>query len=127
MAEANPAQPASQPPAPEAPGSSENVATIVYVLYLAALLTGVTALVGAVVAYVYRNDAPEWLQTHYNFQIRTFWLGLLFGVVGLLLSIVAVGFVVFAFLAVWLAVRCVKGLKFVSRRQAYPDPLGWWF
>ncbi len=127
MAETNPAQPASQPPAPEAPGSSENVATIVYILYLAALLTGVTALVGVVVAYVYRNDAPEWLQTHYNFQIRTFWLGLLFGVVGLLLSIVVVGFVVFAFLAVWLAVRSVKGLKFVSRRQAYPDPLGWWF
>ncbi len=127
MAETNPAQPASQPPAPEAPGSSENVATIVYILYLAALLTGVTALVGVVVAYVYRNDAPVWLQTHYNFQIRTFWLGLLFGVVGLLLSIVVVGFVVFAFLAVWLAVRSVKGLKFVSRRQAYPDPLGWWF
>lgn len=127
MAETAPAPPAPQPAAPPAPAPGENVATIVYVLYLASLLTGITALVGVVVAYVYRDDAPDWLQTHYRFQIRTFWLGLLFGLVALVLSMVMVGFLVFAFVAVWLVVRCVKGLKFVSRRQAYPDPLGWWF
>jgi len=127
MAEPNPLPPASPPAQPPAPTSGENVAKIIYVLYLASLLVGVTALVGVVMAYVYQGEAPDWLKTHYRFQIRTFWLGLLFGFVGVVLSVILVGYLVLVFLAVWLVVRCVKGLKFASRREAYPDPLGWWF
>ncbi|HEY6104626.1 MAG TPA: hypothetical protein VIV59_01495, partial [Anaeromyxobacteraceae bacterium] len=70
-----PAPPPAAPPPAAAPG--ENVAKVVYVLYLVSLVTGVTALVGVVMAYVYQGDAPDWLKTHYRFQIRTFWLGLL--------------------------------------------------
>lgn len=127
MAETTPLPPAAPPVQPPAPGSGENVAKIVYILYLAALLLGVTAVVGVVMAYVYQGDAPDWLKTHYRFQIRTFWLGLLFGFVGLLLCLILVGYLVLVFLLVWLVVRCVKGLKFVSRREPYPDPVGWWF
>lgn len=127
MAETAPVPPAPPPAAPPAPGSGENVAKIVYVLYLATLLTGITGLVGVVVAYVYRDEAPDWLETHYRFQIRTFWLGLLFSFVGLVLSVILVGYLVFVFAAVWLVVRCVKGLKYAGRREAYPDPVGWWF
>lgn len=123
-----PAAPAAPPPAQvPAPSSGENVAKIVYVLYLASLLTGVTAVVGVVMAYVYQGEAPDWLKTHYRFQIRTFWLGVLFGFVGLVLSVILVGYLVFLFLLVWLVVRCVKGLKYASRREPYPDPVGWWF
>ncbi len=123
-----PAPPPSPPPAPPATAATgENAAKIVYVLYLATFITGVTALVGVVVAYVYRDDAPDWLKTHFRFQIRTFWLGLIFGLVGALLSLVVVGFLVLVFVAVWLVVRCVKGLKYVGRREPYPDPVGWWF
>ncbi len=127
---AEPTQPLPAPPAapPPAAAPGENVAKIVYVLYLATLLTGgVTALVGVVMAYVYQDDAPDWLKTHFRFQIRTFWLGLILGVVGAVLTLVVVGFAVFVFLAVWLVVRCVKGLRYVGRREAYPDPVGWWF
>ena len=130
MTEPTPLPPASPPPppaAPPAPGSGENVAKIVYILYLASLLVGVTALVGVVIAYVYQGEAPDWLKTHYRFQIRTFWLGLLFGFVGLVLSVILVGYLVFVFTAVWLVVRCVKGLQYAGRREAYPDPVGWWF
>jgi uncharacterized membrane protein len=127
MAETTPLPPAAPPVPPPAPGSGENAAKIVYILYLTALLLGVTAVVGVVMAYVYQGDAPDWLKTHYRFQIRTFWLGLLFGLVGLLLCLILVGYLVLVFLLVWLVVRCVKGLKFVSRREPYPDPVGWWF
>ena len=127
MAEPTQLPPAPPPAPPPATAPGENVAKIVYVLYLATLLTGLTALVGVVMAYVYQDDAPDWLKTHFRFQIRTFWLGLLFGLVGAVLSVVFVGIVVFAFLAVWLVVRSVKGLKYVGRREPYPDPVGWWF
>ena len=119
--------PAPSPAPPAAAASGETAAKVVYVLYLATFVTGVTALVGVVMAYVYRDDAPDWLKTHFRFQIRTFWLGLVFGLVGALLSLVVVGFLMLVFLAVWLVVRCVKGLKYVGRREPYPDPVGWWF
>lgn len=48
----------------------------VYILYLVGFLAGITALVGLVLAYVNRSDASAWLQSHYTFQIRTFWIGL---------------------------------------------------
>ena len=61
-------------------GSSANV---IYILYLVALLLGgLTTLVGVIMAYVYRGSAPAWVQTHYQFQIRTFWIVLLGCVIG---------------------------------------------
>jgi len=49
-------------------------ATLVYILYLVGLIIQVTHLIGVIVAYIYRNDGPDWVRTHYRFQIRTFWI-----------------------------------------------------
>src|SRR5574342_1096277 len=103
--------PAPSPAPPAAAASGETAAKVVYVLYLATFVTGVTALVGVVMAYVYQDDAPDGLKTHFRFQIRTFWLGLVFGLVGALLSLVVVGFLVLVFLAVWLVVRDRKSTR----------------
>ncbi|NLG74719.1 MAG: hypothetical protein GX535_00625, partial [Xanthomonadaceae bacterium] len=58
--------------------ANTDMAKIIYVLYLVGLLTALTSLVGVVMAYIYRDEAPDWLKTHYTFQIRTFWLMLLY-------------------------------------------------
>jgi uncharacterized membrane protein len=99
--------------------------TVIYVLYLVGLVVGITHLIGVVMAYVNRSGAPEWAQTHYRFQIRTFWIGLLYGVVGLVLAFVIIGWFVLIFTAVWLIVRCVKGMKFAAAAQPYPDVTTW--
>jgi uncharacterized membrane protein len=36
------------------------------------LLFGITGVIGVVMAYINKDDAAEWLKTHYQFQIRTF-------------------------------------------------------
>lgn len=105
--------------------ANTSIANIIYVLYLLALLNGITAVIGVIMAYVYRDDAPEWLRTHYQFQIRTFWMGLLIAVIGGILSLVLVGVVVLLALAVWWIIRCVKGIRFVGERAPYPNHLGW--
>lgn len=107
--------------------SEGKTATVIYVLYLASILIGVTAVVGVVMAYVYRNDGPAWVRTHYQFQIRTFWIGLLFAVVGLLLTVILIGWLVLLALLIWLVIRCVKGMNYVSKAQAHPDPETWLF
>jgi uncharacterized membrane protein len=111
--------PASRPPA------RDSTAKIAYVLYLASLLVGITSLVAVVIAYVSVGDAPEPLRSHYRFQIRTFWIGALYGVVGVLLLPVGVGGLVLLFVAVWLIVRCVKGLKYLGGGAVYPNARTW--
>jgi uncharacterized membrane protein len=105
--------------------ANSGIANVIYVLYLLALLNGVTAVIGVIMAYIYRDDAPEWLRTHYELQIRTFWMGLLIGAIGFLLSWVLIGIPILLALAVWWIVRCVKGIKYVGDRAAYPNYLGW--
>jgi uncharacterized membrane protein len=99
--------------------------TINYILYLAGLVVGVTSLIAVVMAYVNRGSGPEWAQSHYRMQIRTFWIGLLYGFIGVVLAFVIIGFLVLLFTAVWMIVRCAKGIKFASAGEPYPTPESW--
>lgn len=121
-----------QPPAP-APGSSDRWLEpgplnmqLIYVLYLAGFVIGITPLIGLVMAYINRNKDGGWIETHYTWAIRTFWIAVLGGFVSLLLMIVVVGFLLAFAVAVWVIVRCVIGLQAVSRRAAIRDPQSWW-
>lgn len=107
--------------------ANTDMAKIIYVLYLVGLLTALTSLVGVVMAYIYRDEAPDWLKTHYTFQIRTFWLMLLYAFICFLLTFALIGMLLFFVLAVWWIIRCVKGLTYLDQRVAYPDPEGWGF
>jgi len=107
--------------------SSEGTAKIVYVLYLVGIVLGITGIVGVVMAYVSKSEAPEWLQSHYQFQIRTFWIGLLYLVIGSILAVVLIGYLVILFWIVWLIIRCVKGINLLDKKQPHPDPTGWMF
>ncbi len=115
--------PRPQPPGTSAEGPS--TAKLVYVLYLVGLVVGVTAIVGLVMAYVYRGESEAWLQSHYRFQIRTFWILLLYSLVALLLTFVVIGLVLWPLIAIWFIVRCVKGLMVLDRQQPYPKPASW--
>ncbi|WP_290652459.1 hypothetical protein [Aquisalimonas sp.] len=96
---------------------------VVYILYLVGFLTsGITTLIGVVFAYVNRNSAPEWVQSHYTFQIRTFWLSLAVGLLGVVLSVIGVGFLILLALMIWTIVRCVVGLSRLSEYQPIENP-----
>jgi uncharacterized membrane protein len=107
--------------------SNTDMAKIIYVLYLVGLITGLTAIVGVVMAYIYRDEAPDWLKTHYDFQIRTFWMMVLYTVICSILTVFLIGFALFLVLAIWWIIRCVKGFKYLDQRAAYPNPTGWGF
>jgi uncharacterized membrane protein len=106
------------------PGEGDT-AKLVYILYLASLIVGITAIIGVIVAYVNRGDAPDWVQTHYRFQIRTFWIGVLYGLISLITVFILIGFLFALFTLVWWIVRCAKGLQRQSRGEAYDNPTTW--
>jgi uncharacterized membrane protein len=98
---------------------------VVYALYLASFVVGFTSVIGVVIAYVYRGRGPAWLDEHYRYQIRTFWIGLLYATIASLLVLVAIGIPLLIALAVWLIVRCVKGFRGLQEKRA-PDNVDTW-
>ena len=106
---------------------SQSAAMLVYILMLAAPLFLVTALIGVIIAYVYRDDAPEWLQSHFQLQIRTFWIAFLFFFTGFILLLILIGKLILLITLIWYLVRIIKGIKTLNRKQPYPNPTNWGF
>jgi uncharacterized membrane protein len=99
---------------------------VVYALYLAGIITGgLTSLIGVVMAYVYRGNGPAWLDDHYRYQIRTFWIAVVYFAISGVLTLILIGFITWLIAVVWLVIRCVKGLKALQERRA-PDNLETW-
>lgn len=110
-----------------APAVNSSTAKLVYILYLVGLVFGITGIIGVIVAYINKSDAPEWMQSHYRFQIRTFWMGFVYILIGSILSIVLIGWLVILFWIVWLIIRCVKGLKALEQQQPVENETSWMF
>ena len=99
--------------------------TVIYVLYLAAFVVGITGIIGVVLAYMGRDKVDGWLRTHYDWAIRTFWIGMLYSVIALLLFVVIIGMPLMIAVAVLIVVRVVIGLQKLSRREPVANPQSW--
>src|SRR6266851_9552520 len=71
--------------------SDSGLALIVYILYLAGFLTVITAIIGVIIAYIKSDTADPVARSHFQFQIRTFWILLLYVALGLALAVVGIG------------------------------------
>ena len=119
-------QPGTAPSASQAAGGFDfNHPTIISLLYLASYITGITGIVGVVLAYVWRDEAAGWEQSHLTYLIRTFWIGLLGAVIGTILTIILIGVLVLLAVAVWVAVRSVMSLVRAQKREPMPEPYTW--
>jgi uncharacterized membrane protein len=96
--------------------------TIIYVLYIAAAFTGVPWLIGLLLAYVSKGEAGDVAATHYRYQIRTFWLGLLYAIIGGVTMVFGIGVFICLFTWVWAIVRSVKGLGWYNDGLEVPNP-----
>ncbi|MCG6856917.1 MAG: hypothetical protein LJE67_02495 [Salaquimonas sp.] len=98
---------------------------LIYVLYLAGFVIGITPLIGIVIAYVNRGKAGGWIETHYTWAIRTFWISFLGGIVSFILAFILIGFLMMIAVAIWVIVRCVVGLQAVGRNEPIANPQSW--
>jgi len=101
--------------------SLKTLTLVVYALQALAFLNGITAIVGIVINYIKREEtAGTWLESHFRWQIRTFWFTLLWCVVGWLTFIVGIGFIVWGVAGIWAIYRIVKGmLNFYDNKPMY--------
>jgi uncharacterized membrane protein len=122
-------------------GSLVTLTHVIYALHAASLVTGivgVATIVGAfltgwpsiiavILNYVKRGDARgTWLESHFRWQIRTFWFGALWVGLCLLFVVVTLGvgmliaWLPLAVVGLWFVYRVARGwLALVDRRPMY--------
>jgi uncharacterized membrane protein len=106
--------------------SPKTWAIIVWALYLLSGVTGLTCLAGLIVAYLKRSDlAGTPFESHMTYAIRTFWIGLLVGVVGVILIFAVIGVPILIALAIWSIYRMVRGLVCALDGRAISNPTSW--
>jgi uncharacterized membrane protein len=99
---------------------------IIYILYLVSfVISGIPALIGVVMAYINRNKSASWLDTHYTWLIRTFWIGLLYSLISAVLLFVFIGVILMIAVAVWVIIRCIIGLQALGRGGPIRNPQSW--
>lgn len=96
---------------------------LVYILFLVGLCTGgLASIAGAIIAHTKSGEVSSMYQSHLDYQIRTFWMGLVIGIVGSLLLVVLIGIPILFGLFVWTLVRCIKGLMAANDGQPIDNP-----
>jgi uncharacterized membrane protein len=94
----------------EVQNTSRIVALVVYILQVLAFVNGITAIVGVVMNYVKLGDVRgTWLESHYRWQIRTFWFGLLWAIIGFATIFILIGYAILFIAMIWIIYRIVKG------------------
>ena len=114
---------------------------VIYALHAFSLLTGIIgaatvigafligwpSLIAVVLNYVKRGDVRgTWLESHFRWQIRTFWFGLLWVVLcGLFVVItlgigVLVAWIPLGFVALWFVYRIVRGWVALNSQRPMP-------
>ncbi len=99
--------------------SNRQLTLIIYILYALGLFSGITAIIAIVMNYVKRDDVRgTWLQSHFDWQIKTFWCVLFIGLIGTITRFILIGYVILFALTLWYIYRMVKGfLAFNERRS----------
>jgi uncharacterized membrane protein len=97
---------------------------------IGSFLFGWPSIIAVVVSYIYRGDARgTWLESHFTWAIRTFWMALIIAAVIALISAplvllfglgVVTWLVGFAILGLWAIYRIARGWLRLNDKQAMP-------
>ena len=121
------------------PASLVTIAQVIYGLHALSILIGLTSavtIVGAfvfgvpsiiavIMNYAYRSGTRgSFLESHFSWQIRTFWFALLWIVIGLMLLVTLIGiplaWVVCIGAGVWVIYRVARGWLTLQDRKPMP-------
>ncbi|MBQ0131806.1 MAG: hypothetical protein KBT18_06445 [Comamonas sp.] len=90
--------------------SLKTLTLVVYALYALSVFTGITAVVAIIINYIKKQDVQGTLyESHFRWQIRSFWFGLLWTFLAALTLFVGIGFILLPIVGIWYVYRQVKG------------------
>ena len=96
---------------------------------IGAFLTGWPSIIAVIMNYIKQSEARgTWLETHFRWQIRTFWFGLLWVVLSWLFVIATLGLGIFiawiplVIVSIWFIYRIARGWLRLKDKQTMPLP-----
>jgi len=103
--------------------SLKTITTVVYGLQAASFFIGLSFIAAVIVNYIKQSEVEgTWLESHFRWQIRTFWFSVLWSIIGFVLVFVLIGYLVLAADALWVIYRIVRGWINLSEGKAmYKD------
>jgi len=79
-------------------------------LQAASFLLGITFVIAVIVNYVKRSDVRgTWIESHFKWQIRTFWFSVLWSIIGIIGLFYVIGIFLLFANAIWIFYRILKG------------------
>jgi len=97
----------------------KTLTTVVYALQAVGIFVQILWIVAVVINYVKRDETKgTWLESHFSWQIRTFWWGLLWGAIGVITFLIVIGWLILIADAIWLTYRIVKGWLYLNDNKA---------
>jgi len=114
---------------PQQAEANRTITLTVYILHAASLFSGgITSLIAVILNYVKRDDVIGTIyESHFTWQIRTFWIGLLYIVIGTPLCMVLIGIPILIWWFAWSAVRIVRGGLLILENKPIANPKSWPF
>jgi uncharacterized membrane protein len=102
--------PADSDPVTRRSDPARNLAVVVYILQALSFFAGITGLVAVIINYVKLDEVQNtWIEPHFRWQIRTFWIGLLWMVIGVITMALIIGWFIMMGASIWIIYRIVKG------------------
>ncbi|MEZ0148613.1 MAG: DUF4870 family protein [Candidatus Reddybacter sp.] len=103
--------------------SLKTITTVIYALQAASFFIGLSFVAAIIVNYIKQPEVEgTWLESHFLWQIRTFWFSVLWSIIGFVLVFVLVGYLVLLADAIWVIYRIIKGWMNLSEGRAmYTD------
>jgi uncharacterized membrane protein len=94
-------------------------------LIITSFLTGWPSIIAVIINYVKRSEVRgTWLESHFSWQLRTFWYALLWLAVMAILAGTIIGiplaFVVGAAVGIWVVYRIIRGWMTLSEHRPIP-------
>jgi uncharacterized membrane protein len=101
--------------------SNEKITALIYALYAASFLVGITAIAAIMMNYIKREDVVgTYLESHFRWQIRTFWFAMMYSSIGVILLLILIGWPILIATGFWVIYRITKGwLRLFDRRAMY--------
>jgi uncharacterized membrane protein len=101
--------------------SIKSITTLVYALQAASFLVGITYLAAIVLNYIKRDQTSGTIyESHFRWQMRTFWFSLLWGIIGFASALLIIGYFVLLANAIWIIYRIIKGwLRLAEGQEMY--------
>lgn len=111
-----------QQPLPKGGGDDRKLGHIAYLLYALGIIIAPAAVGGVILAHIKAGEAQGVLPSHFQWLIRTFWIGLGAAILAFILMHILIGFPLMIAVAVWYIYRVVKGWLRLNEGRAIDSP-----